>query len=112
MLVLESFVGPRPSGMYCCHNDGNPQNNHVDNLRWDTPKGNSADRYKHGTAHGPQFATRGRRKLTDEQVREIRRTYDGNESFTSIGKRYGLTYRSISLLLSGQTWAHLKEGDF
>src|SRR5436305_14954603 len=32
-LVLEAFVGPRPPGLVCCHNDGNPANNRVENLR-------------------------------------------------------------------------------
>ncbi len=49
-LVLETFIGHCPSGMQACHNDGNPENNKLDNLRWDTPKGNNQDKYKHGTA--------------------------------------------------------------
>ena len=48
-LVLESFVSPRPFGLICCHNDGNPLNNNINNLRWDTPKNNSADSMMHGT---------------------------------------------------------------
>ena len=47
-LVLEAFVGPCPEGMEGCHNDGNPQNNHVDNLRWDTRGNNCLDTVKHG----------------------------------------------------------------
>lgn len=47
--VLLAFVGPRPDGMECCHNDGNPLNNTVENLRWDTRIANFADRDKHGT---------------------------------------------------------------
>ncbi len=47
-LVLEAFVGPRPDGMYGCHNDGNPQNNLLSNLRWDTPRNNSLDKVIHG----------------------------------------------------------------
>lgn len=35
-LVLEAFVGPRPPKNDACHNDGNPKNNHVSNLRWGT----------------------------------------------------------------------------
>jgi len=35
ILVLETFVGNRPEGYQGCHNDGNPANNHIDNLRWD-----------------------------------------------------------------------------
>lgn len=48
-LVLEAFVGPRPDGMYACHSDGNPANNCVDNLRWDTPSANQQDSIRHGT---------------------------------------------------------------
>lgn len=47
-LVLEAFVGPKPDGMECCHNDGDPANNRVDNLRWDTRSANILDDYKHG----------------------------------------------------------------
>lgn len=47
-LVLEAFIGPRPSGMVCCHNDGDPLNNSVDNLRWDTQASNILDIVKHG----------------------------------------------------------------
>ena len=35
-LVIEAFAGPRPEGMVCCHNDGDPENNRFENLRWDT----------------------------------------------------------------------------
>ena len=47
-LVLEAFVGACPDGMEGCHNDGNPQNNHVDNLRWDTRGNNCLDTVQHG----------------------------------------------------------------
>lgn len=50
-LVLEAFVGPKPPGMDGCHYDGNPQNNHIENLRWDTRAGNLADAIRHGTFH-------------------------------------------------------------
>lgn len=47
-LVLEAFVGSCPEGMEGCHNDGNPTNNHVGNLRWDTRKENQKDKVRHG----------------------------------------------------------------
>ena len=49
VLVLEAFVGLRPEGMYCCHNNGIPDDNRLINLRWDTPKNNVNDRRFHGT---------------------------------------------------------------
>lgn len=47
-LVLQAFVGPGDRGLFGCHNDGDPSNNRLGNLRWDTPKGNVEDRLKHG----------------------------------------------------------------
>lgn len=35
-LVLESFVGPCPSGFEACHEDDNPENNRLTNLKWDS----------------------------------------------------------------------------
>lgn len=48
-LVLEAFRGPRPIGMECCHNNGNGHDNHLSNLRWDTPSSNNKDKVRHGT---------------------------------------------------------------
>jgi hypothetical protein len=47
-LVLEAFVGPRPAGMVCCHNDGDGSNNCLGNLRWDTYGENNLDLVRHG----------------------------------------------------------------
>lgn len=48
-LVLMAFVGPPPDGMEACHNDGNPTNNSLENLRWDTRSANRYDSVRHGT---------------------------------------------------------------
>lgn len=48
-LVLIAFVGPPPDGMEVCHNDGDPTNNVLSNLRWDTRTGNMRDAVDHRT---------------------------------------------------------------
>ncbi|ACI12645.1 HNH endonuclease [Mycobacterium phage Ramsey] len=48
-LVATAFIGPRPEGMECCHQDGDPTNNRVENLRWDTRSANRLDSVRHGT---------------------------------------------------------------
>ena len=50
--VLSSFVGPRPRGMVVRHLDGNPRNNHLDNLAWGTQSANMRDAVRHGTHPG------------------------------------------------------------
>lgn len=48
VLMLESFVGPRPKGMLGCHNDDNKNNNVLGNLRWDTSQENARDQVRNG----------------------------------------------------------------
>lgn len=48
-LVLETFVGPRPDGLVACHGNGDPVDNRVENLRWDTQSANILDAVMHGT---------------------------------------------------------------
>ena len=50
-LVAEAFIGARPAGAFACHNNGDPADNRVENIRWGTPSSNSYDRRKHGTDH-------------------------------------------------------------
>lgn len=50
-LVLEAFVGPCPDGLEVCHGDGDPQNNRLPNLRYDTHAANTSDRVEHGVHH-------------------------------------------------------------
>jgi hypothetical protein len=98
---MEAFVGIRPQGMECCHNDGNPQNNHWSNLRWDTPKNNHADKVKHGTTNrGEQCGTA---KLTLEQVRAIRQD---TRLQRIIAAEYGVKDNTISRIKSFKRWAH------
>lgn len=46
--VLLAFVGPAPEGTIGCHEDDDALNNHLSNLRWDTPSANSYDAIRNG----------------------------------------------------------------
>lgn len=47
-VVLETFVGPRPSGLVACHNNGGHLDDRLSNLRWDTYSANCLDTVRHG----------------------------------------------------------------
>ena len=100
-LVMDAFVGPRPVGMECCHNDGNPNNNHLNNLRWDTSKNNHADKVKHGTTNRGERC--GAAKLAQKQVDEIRQD---NRLQRLIAADYGVYQNTISRIKNGKRWAH------
>ena len=106
-LVLESFIGPCPPGMGACHDDGDPSNNRLDNLRWDTHQANMDDKIRHGTlAKGER---QGLAKLTDEKVREIRARLAKGELQYEIAAAYGVCKTSISFIKAGKTWRHATE---
>jgi hypothetical protein len=94
-LVAEAFLGPKPfSGAEVCHRDGTRDNNHWTNLRWDSCKGNHADKAEHGTL------LRGERtpaaKLTTAQVTEIRQKAADGILQRVLAAEYGVQQSQIS----------------
>ena len=101
-LVLTAFVGPRPQGMECCHNNGDPFDNRLENLRWDTPRNNQLDRIKHGTSNrGERCAAA---KLTEAQVQAI---LADTRLQREIAADYGVRQNTISRIKSGKRWSHI-----
>ena len=52
-LVARAFIGKQKTGMLTCHNNGRSLDSRLSNLRYDTPKSNAHDRFKHGTCKAP-----------------------------------------------------------
>ena len=100
-LVMLAFVGPCPVGMEVCHNDNNPQNNALSNLRYDTRKGNMTDMARSCRAS--------KQKLTPEDACEIRRRFAEGERKSDMAKSYGVTWAAINAITSGRNYAWLKE---
>jgi len=108
-LVLETFKGPRPSGMECCHCDGNSLNNRIDNLRWGTPKENTSDKYKHGTM---LWGSRNHQsQLTEQQVLEIRAKYVRHSKTKSnsrqLADEYKVGVQAIGKIIRRERWKHI-----
>lgn len=55
-LVALAFIGAIPAGALVLHGNGDPSDNHVDNLRYGSPTDNADDRRRHGT-HANQRKT-------------------------------------------------------
>lgn len=106
VLVLEAFVGPRPTNFYACHNDGNPLNNDIKNLRWDTPKSNSADRLKHGTDN------RGEKSpvafLNESDIKDIKALLHFGVPYDIISRAHKISFQHISDINNNKRWAHIE----
>lgn len=106
-LVLETFSGPCPPGMECCHNNGNYLDNRPDNLRWDTHGNNMKDCDVHDS-----FATaRGEKNhnaiLTSEVVTQIVSFYAAGMKMAGIARRMGLRPSRVNAVLKGIVWSHV-----
>lgn len=84
-IVLEAFVGPRPLGMEGCHNNSKKVNCSLNNLRWDTPSGNAADRRPYDGQRNPNA------KLTDLQREEIKHRRLLGEPLKKLAYEFGIT---------------------
>lgn len=106
-IVLEEFVGPCPDGMQGCHfPDRDAANNRLTNLRWDTPKGNAADRDAHGTTisgtkvYGCKLDEGGVQKVFDLSVQGL--------SQRKIAAVVGISQVGVGKILRGENWRHFK----
>ncbi len=107
-LVLDTFVGPCPEGMECRHLDGNGKNNRLENLAWGTKAENTADKFRHGTM--TQGARHPMVKLTEDEVREIRRLRRDGWSQKNLAEKFNISLGHVSGIYNGKYWANLKEG--
>ena len=92
-LVLEAFVGPRPSGLFCDHLDGNPVNNCAGNLEWVTP----AENVQRGKLA----------KLDKEEVRQIRKRHAEGVLQKELARRYCVSRGLISGIINRKLWVSI-----
>lgn len=105
-LVLETWKGPKPTKNHVTrHLNGKRTKNWVSNLKWGTPKENSADRDAHGkTQRGTNHY---RAKLTSAIVRRIKATPYSYGLFETLAKKYGVSATMVGLVYRGKYWKHV-----
>lgn len=110
LLVLVAFVGRCPKGKECCHWDGDPTNNHLENLRYGTRSENNLDKRRHGTDNrGSQHP---RSVLNEKDAVEMRNEYArGDVSQKELASRYTVVLSAVSQILSRKTWTHVGGAD-
>lgn len=103
-LILETFIGPRPNGMFACHGDNGNLDNSLANLYYALPSRNQGiDRVRDGTSN------RGEKhnnvKLNEMQVRVIRRL--GGLLQSEIAEIFGISSSNVSLIRNRKIWGWL-----
>ena len=104
-LVLETYVGDRPTGTQCRHLDGDPKNNNLSNLKWGSISENRKDMWRHSRINGTKV---GCQKLYPKDVRKIRRLYaKGKLTQKKLGEMFGVHKQTISDILLKRNWKWL-----
>lgn len=91
-LVAEAFCLKLGNQTEVDHIDGDKSNNVAENLRWVT----RSENMQYASQHGKHNS----RKLTVQQVREIREKYkSGLTSFRELGREYNVSDRPIACII-------------
>lgn len=109
-LVAEAFLGPPPSPNHeVAHRNGSRLLNVPSNLRWSTSLQNQRDRIDHGT--DPKGQRNGRARITDDDVRYIRRRYRelklSRQPVAELDRKFGLTRSQIIRIAKREAWRHV-----
>lgn len=102
LAVMRSFKGPCEKGLEVCHNDGNPLNTALSNLRYDTRQNNNADMVAHGTRLYGESVPNAR--LNSFYVKELR---TGSLTMEQVMRLCGVSLGCVSKAKYRQTWKHV-----
>lgn len=105
-LVLLAFKGTPPRGFECCHKNGDATDNRLSNLYWGSRKDNIRDAISHGTHNCIRRGdTEPFAKLTEEQVREIRRDYiPWKRPLSYFARKFHVSVDCIHDVILRRTW--------
>ena len=99
-LVMAAFHGK--SELHVNHKDGNKKNNRLENLEYCTQKQNGEHAAKNDlVAYGSRVNGS---KLTDDDVREVRRLFASGENYKDIGKRFQMHPMNVYHIVNRVTW--------
>lgn len=107
-LVLLAFVGPPPKGHECNHKNGTKTDNRPENLEWVLPSEN----IKHSIevlGHSRTGSDGPGAKLTEDDVREIRRLYKtGKWNQYELANIFGVSQPAVSNIVRRTAWASVQ----
>lgn len=108
VLAYEAFFGPVPAGLEVCHENGRRDDNRVGNLRVDTPKGNNADKLRHGTAQRGE--RHGGHRVTAEAVRAMRAEAAAGATAAELARKRRISHTQAAAIIKRKSWGWLDSG--
>jgi HNH endonuclease/NUMOD4 motif len=106
-LVARAFLGAVPPGWQVNHKNGVKNDNRVENVELVTRAQNLQHARDRGLFRPQKGEANIRAKLTDEQVREIRRLRAQRVTAREVAERFGVTERTVFAIQHRKSWTHL-----
>ena len=108
-LVATTFLGPPSDPLLTdvAHNDGNPKNNHVSNLRWSTHRDNQMDMRQHGTMQDGEKSCTAKLKLEDVLFIRSYCLQNGRGAQRRMVEKFNISPSQVNRILKGERWASI-----
>jgi hypothetical protein len=104
-IMYRKFIGPLFSDLVINHKDGNRSNNYPSNLELVTQSKNNEHRFQ--VLNRP--AVKGQRKVTDEQVLEIRKLKSQGWSLSKLARQFKIAKSTVSYIVNYKTFADVSD---
>lgn len=104
-LVAEAFIENPNNEETVNHKDGNKLNNNANNLEWVSYSENNQHAYDtnlHKKGEGHYKA-----KLTEEDVKQIRKEYPSVNNYNKLAQEYGVSRATIRDIVLKKTWKNV-----
>lgn len=106
LIALTFLQNEDPSKNQVNHIDGNKLNNNINNLEWVSNSENREHAVKNKLhAFGETLS----KKLTENDVREIRRLCSEKVSQRKIAKKFGIIQQTVSSIYLKKSWKHVTD---
>ncbi len=104
-LVLETFVGPCPTGQEARHLNDDKSDCRLENLCWGTPKENGEDKVRNGSSMPGEKHPMAR--LTKQDVLEVRRLLRSGVPQRTVAHQFHVSRGCIQGIHNGRNWKTL-----
>lgn len=108
-LILATFIGECPSGMQVNHKNGIKTDNRLENLEYVTRSQNIKHSYDVLKRQRPIGESAINARLTESQVREIRRLLKLGARPVDLAKQFDVHKNTIHSIKNKSNWKHVKD---
>lgn len=107
-LVAQAFIPNPENKTQVNHIDGNKQNNHVDNLEWNTASENTIHAHKNNLVKVRRGEGVHGAKLTEDKIKEIREMYaKGGISYVKMAELFDVGPQTLHAIVQRKLWKHI-----